>query len=84
MKSRFNFLKVNKTSSCFNFLEINKTDFYLNFFEVIIINLFLNFFEVTEFCKLIKSARFLIKFIKTEFELLNSSAIKDKRFLKNC
>ena len=83
MKSRFNFLKVNKINSYFNFLKVNKTDSYLNFFKVITINSFLNFFEITEFCRLIKSARFLIKFVKTEFESLNSSATENKEFLKN-
>ena len=83
MKSRFNFLKVNKTDSCLNFLKVNKTDFYLNFFKVITVNSFLNFFEVTEFCKLVKSTRFLIKFVKTEFESSDSSATENKEFLKN-
>ena len=74
---------INIMKSRLNFFKVNKIDFYLNFFEIITINSFLNFFKITEFCRLIKSARFLIKFVKTEFELSDSLIIKDKEFLKN-
>ena len=81
MKFRLNFFKVNKTDSCLNFLKVNKTDFYLNF-KNITADSFLNFFKITEFCNLIKSARFL-RFAKREFESLNSSATEDKKSLKD-
>ena len=82
IKFYLNFFKINKTCFYLNFLKVIKADFYSDFFKNIIINFFLNFFKVTEFCNSVKSAHFL-RFIKKEFESLNSLMIKNKESLKN-